>query len=89
MPFARTVQTLDGKDGKTDHYKTVKEISHGGLESVLKDVVPVRWRCNLVRDLVAWLATPKTERIKVELPEGLSTWEEIEERWDRLIRRWL
>jgi hypothetical protein len=84
--FARTVQIIVGDD-KKQTYQTKREIDHGGLEAVLRDTEPAQWRRNLVRDLVAWLISRKKHSPKIELPEGLQTWEEIDEEWTRLLGR--
>ena len=84
--FARTVQVLEG-DGTKQWHATRKELDHGGLEAMLRDMVPSTAERNTVRDLIAWLCLEK--RPPVELPEGLETQDEIDAAWERLDVRWI
>jgi len=84
--FARTVQTLTC-DEKKQWYVTRREIDHGGLEAMLRDMVPATEERNAVRDLIAQVALEK--RPSIEMPEGMETQEEIDAAWERLGVRWV
>lgn len=88
IAFGHTIQILEGDD-KKQHYRTRTEVDHAGLELMLRDVEPLPRRRAVLRDLVAWLATPVKHRPAIELPEGLSTEAELEDIWSGFIRRWL